>query len=263
MVNFAKIAPYKIRNLIRKNEFNKQTSGVSLGYAQANLVILPKKHALDFLIFTQRNPKPCPILDITDPGNPEPKYIAKGADIRTDIPQYRIYRNGSLVDEVYNIKQYWKEDFVGFLLGCSFTFENALMKSCIPVRNIEENLNVPMYITNIRCNPAGRFNGPLVVSMRPIPVHQVVKAIQVTSRFPGVHGAPVHLGDPIKIGIKNINRPDFGEPSTIKTGEVPVFWACGVTPQAVAIEASLEFMITHTPGYMFITDMHEENLSIF
>ena len=140
MVNFAKIAPYKIRNLIRKNEFNKQTSGVSLGYAQANLVILPKKYALDFLIFTQRNPKPCPILDITDPGNPEPKYIAKGADIRTDIPQYRIYRNGSLVDEVYNIKQYWKEDFVGFLLGCSFTFENALMKSGIPVRNIEKSI---------------------------------------------------------------------------------------------------------------------------
>lgn len=263
MDDLTKISPYEIRNLIRKEKFNKQTSGISLGYAQANLVILPKRDALEFLIFAQRNPKPCPILDITDPGDPEPKYAAPGADIRTDLPRYRIYRDGILVDEVQNINDYWEEDFVGFLLGCSFTFENALMHADIPVRNIEEKHNVPMYITNIRCKTAGKFNGPLVVSMRPIPSHQVVKAIQVTSRFPGVHGAPVHLGDPSKIGIKNIERPDFGEPSTIKPGEVPVFWACGVTPQAIAIEASLQFMITHSPGHMFITDIPEEGLSIF
>jgi len=243
MDDFTKITPYEIRNLIRKEKFNKQTSGISLGYAQANLVILPKSDALGFLIFAQRNPKPCPILDITDPGDPEPKYAAPGADIRTDLPRYRIYRDGILVDEVQNINNYWEKDFVGFLLGCSFTFENALMHADIPVRNIEEKHNVPMYVTNIRCKPAGKFNGPLVV-----------KAIQVTSRFPGVHGAPVHLGDPLKIGIKNIKRPDFGEPSTIKPGEIPVFWACGVTPQAIAIEASLQFMITHSPG---------ESLSIF
>jgi len=263
MVDFTKMTPHEIRNLIRKEKFNKQTSGISLGYAQANLVILPKEDAFEFLLFAQRNPKPCPILDITDPGNPEPKYAAPGADIRTDIPNYRIYRDGTLVDEVRNINNYWGKDLVGFLLGCSFTFESALMHAGIPVRNIEEKHNVPMYITNIRCNPAGRFNGPLVVSMRPIPPYQVVKAIQVTSRFPGVHGAPIHLGDPSKIGIKDINRPDFGDPSTIKTGEVPVFWACGVTPQAVVLEASLRFMITHSPGHMFITDISEESLSIF
>jgi len=255
MVDFTKMTPYEVRSLIRKEEFNQQTTGVALDYAQANLVILPKEEALEFLMFAQRNPKPCPILEITDPGNPEPKYTAPGADIRTDLPLYRIYRDGVLIDEVRNINNYWKEDLVGFLLGCSYTFESALMHAGIPVRNIEDKHNTPMYITNIRCKPAGRFSGPLVVGMRPIPSHQVIKAIEVTSRFSGAHGAPVHLGDPSKIGIKNINHVDFGEASTIKPREVPVFWACGVTPQAVAIEASLPFMITHSPGHMFITDI--------
>lgn len=263
MENLKTMNPQEVRQLIRKGDFTGPTSGLCPGYVQANLVILPKEIAFDFMIFANRNPKPCPVIDITEPGKPVPSLVAPDASIITDLPKYRIYLRGELSEEVLNIGDYWREDFVGFLLGCSFTFESALIRAGIPIRHIEENKNVPMYITNIKCKNAGIFEGPMVVSMRPVHYDLVVKAVQVTSRFPSVHGAPVHIGNPKAIGIKDIDRPDFGDPVTIKDGEVPVFWACGVTPQAVAMRAKPDIMITHSPGHMFISDIREEELSIF
>ncbi|MFZ5627293.1 MAG: putative hydro-lyase [Bacillota bacterium] len=254
--------PEEVRGAIRKGEINRPTAGMCAGYAQANLAVLPKDLAFEFLLFCQRNPKPCPVLDVTEVGSFEPVLTAPGADLRTDIPKYRIYKNGQLVDETGDILNYWRDDLVAFLLGCSFTFESGLLQGGIPVRHIEEGRNVPMYITNIPCKPAGRFSGPMVVSMRPIPYQQVVKAVQITSRYPAVHGAPVHIGDPALIGIKDLDKPDFGDPVTIKPGEVPVFWACGVTPQAVAMQSKPPFMITHAPGHMFITDVLDEDLTV-
>jgi uncharacterized protein YcsI (UPF0317 family) len=251
------------RNEIRLEKWTSPTPGMAYGYTQANLVILPSKYAMDFLIFCQRNPKPCPILDICEPGKYTPSLIAPTADIRTDIPKYRVYRDGVLVEEVNNILNLWSEDLVSFLLGCSFTFEKALSDEGIGIRHIEEERNVPMYITNIKCNPAGIFNGPTVVSMRPIPKDLVEKAVAITARFPRVHGAPIHIGDPEKIGIKNISKPDFGDSVTIKEGEVPVFWACGVTPQAVIMNIKPDLVITHAPGCMFISDIKDDNLATY
>ncbi|MCI1695016.1 putative hydro-lyase [Aneurinibacillus aneurinilyticus] len=262
MNNPAILTPTEARTLIREGKWNKPTSGMAAGYTQANLAILKKELAFEFLLFCQRNPKPCPVLDVTEAGSPVPQLIAPDADIRTDIPAYRVYKHGELVDEVPDILSYWEDDMVAFLLGCSFTFEQAMLKNNIPVRHIEEDCNVPMYQTNIPCIKAGRFEGPMVVSMRPVPEKDVVRAVQVTSRFPAVHGAPVHVGNPASIGIRDIHRPDFGDSVTIKEGEVPVFWACGVTPQAVAMHMKPEIMITHAPGHMFITDMHEEQYSV-
>jgi len=263
MDNLASMSAKEVRSLIRQNKLVKPTSGMALGYTQANLAVLPKDLAYDFLLFAQRNPKPCPILDVTEVGSPEPKTVAPGADLRYDIPKYRVYKKGKLHEEVTDLEKYWTDDMVAFLLGCSFTFETPMLKNGIPVRHIEEKCNVPMYITNIECKPAGIFSGPMVVSMRPIPESQVVRAVQVTSRFPAVHGAPVHIGSPSSIGIKDIHKPSFGDAVTINPGEVPVFWACGVTPQAVAMKIKPELMITHAPGYMFICDIHDDDYSVF
>lgn len=262
MMDYANMSAKEIREIIRKNECIKPTAGMARGFTQANLVVLNKKLAFDFLLFCQRNPKPCPVLDVTEPGSAVPQIVAKGADLRTDIPKYRIYKYGELVEETLDIKKYWNDEMVGFLLGCSFTFEFPLISNGIPVRHIEEKCNVPMYKTNIQCIKAGKFQGPMVVSMRPIPEKDIVRAVQVTSRFPSVHGAPVQIGKPEHIGIKDINKPDFGDSVTIKEGEVPVFWACGVTPQAVAMEVKPEIMITHAPGHMFITDIREEQFGV-
>lgn len=260
-MDLAKMAPAAIRQLMRRGELVRPTAGMAEGFVQANLAMVPKELAYDFLLFAQRNPKPCPVLDVTDAGSPEPRFMAPGADLRYDAPKYRIYKAGVLVDEVVDIAGYWQDDLVAFLLGCSFTFETALLKAGVPVRHIECGCNVPMYITNIACRPAGRFSGPMVVSMRPVPAAMVVKAVQVTSRFPAVHGAPVHIGDPAALGIGDIDRPDFGDRVDIKPGEVPVFWACGVTPQAVAMTAKPPIMITHAPGHMFICDIRDEELA--
>ncbi|MEN6565074.1 MAG: putative hydro-lyase [Veillonellales bacterium] len=254
--------PARIRAAIRRGEWVHPTAGMAPGFAQANMAILPKELAFEFLLFCQRNPKPCPILDVTDLGSPVPKRIAPDADIRTDLPKYRIYRYGELSEEVTDIVEYWRDDMVAFLIGCSFTFEHSLLRNSIPIRHIEESCNAAMYKTNIPCVPAGRFQGPLVVSMRPVPEKDVVRAVQVTSRFPSVHGAPVHVGNPSGIGIKDLSQPDFGDRVTVKDGEVPIFWACGVTPQAVAMEVKPDIMITHAPGYMFITDVKDENYSV-
>ncbi|MFC1935270.1 putative hydro-lyase [Chloroflexota bacterium] len=256
-------SPQELRSLIRKGHLNvSSTAGLAPGYVQANLVILPKAQAFDFLLFCQRNPKPCPLIEVMEPGVAEPTISAPGADIRTDLHGYRVYRDGVLTKEVENIKEEWQDDLVTFLLGCSFTFEAALMSAGIYMRHIEEGKNVSMYITNIATVPAGRFGGPTVVSMRPIPREKVVKAVQVTSRFPSVHGAPLHIGDPEAIGVQDLSRPDFGDVVTIKEGEVPIFWACGVTPQAVAMQSKPPLMITHAPGHMLITDMRDEDLSV-
>ena len=253
--------PREVRQQIREGKWRQPTAGLAPGFVQANLVILPRDLAFDFLLFAQRNPKPCPVIEVTDVGSSEPKLSAPGADLRTDVPRYCVYREGALASEVTDLRSVWRDDFVSFLLGCSFTFESALLQAGVPVRHIEEGRNVPMFITNIPCAPAGVFRGPLVVTMRPIPARLVARAVQISGRYPGVHGAPVHLGDPAAIGIRDLRAPDFGDAVTIRADEVPVFWACGVTPQAVAMQAKPPLMLTHAPGHMFITDLRNEELA--
>ena len=253
--------PREVRQQIREGKWRQPTAGLAPGFVQANLVILPRDLAFDFLLFAQRNPKPCPVIEVTDVGSSEPKLSAPGADLRTDVPRYCVYRDGALASEVTDLRSVWRDDFVSFLLGCSFTFESALLQAGVPVRHIEEGRNVPMFITSIPCAPAGVFRGPLVVTMRPIPAPLVARAVQISGRYPGVHGAPVHLGDPATIGIRDLQAPDFGDAVTIRPGEVPVFWACGVTPQAVAMQAKPSLMLTHAPGHMFITDLRNEELA--
>lgn len=250
----------EVRAACRSGAFTGPTPGLALGFVQANLVILPRDWAWDFLLFCQRNPKPCPLLDVTEPGDPEPRFIAPGADLRTDLPAYRIWENGTLVEEPTDITRFWRSDLVSFLVGCSFTFENALIASGVPVRHIEEGRNVPMYRTNIACRAAGRFRGPMVVSMRPLEPSHAITATRICSRFPRAHGAPVHIGDPAAIGIHDVNRPDFGDAVSIRPGESPVFWACGVTPQAAVMEAKPPFAITHKPGHMFMSDLTDADL---
>jgi uncharacterized protein YcsI (UPF0317 family) len=262
MKNINQLLPKQIRSLIRKGRWSKPTAGLAMGYAQANLVILPGKYAFDFLLFCQRNPKPCPLLEVLESGVHRTSFLSSDADIRTDIPRYNIYRRGRLEDTVKEISDIWKSDFVTFLLGCSFSFEEALLRAKISVRHIEENKNVPMFISSIACKSAGVFHGPMVVTMRPIPSDKVSQAVQITSRYVSVHGAPVHIGDPLKIGIRDLKKPDFGDPVTIKKDEIPVFWACGVTPQAVMMKAKPDLCITHTPGHMFISDLLNEELAI-
>lgn len=251
-----------LRKKIRTGGWDRQTTGQVPGYTQTNLVILPKKYAYDFLLFCMRNPKTCPLIEVTDAGSPVPKKSAPTADLRTDLPKYRIYKNGERTEEVTDIIAYWQDDFVSFLIGCSFTFEKPLLESGIPIRYIEEGRNVSMYTTNIPCESAGIFQGPMVVSMRPMKPEEAIRAVQITSRFPSVHGAPVLIGDPAQIGITDINNPDFGDAVTIHEGEVPVFWGCGVTPQAAVMASKPELMITHAPGHMFITDVREEEHAV-
>jgi uncharacterized protein YcsI (UPF0317 family) len=249
-----------IRHLARTGELTGPTPGLAAGYVQANLVVVPRDLAFDFLLFCHRNPKPCPLLDVTEPGSPEPPLVAAGADVRTDVPCYRVYRNGELVEEPTDLKKWWRDDLVAFLIGCSFTFENALQEAGVPVRHVDQGRNVPMYRTNLACRPAGCFRGPMVVSMRPMTPAQAVMATRICSRFPRAHGAPIHFGDPETIGIRDLDRPDFGDPVEIRPGEVPVFWACGVTPQAVAMEARPPLLLTHKPGHMFLTDLLDRDL---
>ena len=249
------------RRRIRAGEFTGQTSGLAPGNVQANLVILPKALAHDFLRFAQANPKPCPVLAVSEPGDPRLPTLGADLDIRTDIPRYRVWRHGELVEEPTDIAHLWRDDLVSFPLGCSFSFEEALIEDGIDVRHISCGCNVPMYRTNIPTTPAGLFHGPLVVSMRPLTPADAIRAIQITSRFPAVHGAPVHIGLPEAIGIADINKPDYGDAVPIRPGELPVFWACGVTPQAVIAQVKPELCITHAPGAMLITDLRNSNFS--
>lgn len=252
--------PEDVRKLIAEEKITFQTSGMCDGYAQANLCILPKKYAYDFLLFCQRNPKSCPLLEVTDVGQKFLKTSAKNCDIAKSIPKYRIWQNGKLIDETFNVEKYWREDLVSFIIGCSFSFESLLLDADIDVRNISSNCNVPMYLTNIETQNAGIFSGKMVVSMRPIPYEQIVKAVTITARMPRVHGSPIHIGNPEVIGIKDLNKPDFGDRVEIKPGEVPVFWCCGVTPQSVVMNSKPDFCITHAPGHMLITDLKNSEL---
>jgi uncharacterized protein YcsI (UPF0317 family) len=250
----------EVRRACRSGELRGPTPGLAPGFVQANLVLLPQDWAFDFLLFCQRNAKPCPLLDVTEPGSPEPKGVATGADLRTDLPAYRVWRHGELVAEPTDIREHWRNDLVGFLIGCSFTFENALLEARVPVRHLEQGVNVPMYRTSIACQPAGRFHGPMVVSMRPLTPSQTILATTICAKLPLAHGAPIHFGDPSAIGIREITKPDFGDAVEIRAGEQPVFWACGVTPQAALMSAMPPFAITHKPGHMFLTDLRDRDL---
>lgn len=251
----------RARSRIRTGEFRGPTAGLAAGNVQANLVILPKALAHDFLRFAQANPKPCPVLGVSEPGDPRLPSLGEDLDIRTDLPKYRVWRHGELVEEPDEIRHAWRDDLVSFALGCSFSFEQALAEEGIELRHIICGSNVPMYRTNIRCAAAGPFAGPLVVSMRPLRPADAIRAVQITSRFPSVHGAPVHLGLPEAIGIADLGRPDYGDSVPVRDGELPVFWACGVTPQAVIAEAKPEFCITHAPGAMLVTDLLNARLA--
>jgi len=255
-------SPKTLREKIRAGAYTGPTSGLCLGYAQTNLVVLPQQYAYDFLLFAQRNPTAIPLLEVSEPGERRLQVIAPGADIATDYSKYRIYRNGILCEERTDVVDLWRKDFVSFQIGCSFSFEDALLEVGIPVRNIEENKNVPMYNTNIPCASAGIFRGNMVVSMRPIPYALIPRAVSVTAAMPRVHGAPVHIGTPSQIGIRDLANPDYGEAVTIHPGEEPVFWPCGVTPQAAILNAKPEICITHAPGHMLVTDLRNAGLRI-
>jgi uncharacterized protein YcsI (UPF0317 family) len=253
----------QVRQACRSGEWTGQTAGLAPGYAQANLVVLPREFADEFLLFCRRNPQPCPLLDVTATGNPYFQPVVAEADLRTDLPRYRVWEHGELVGEPTEVRNHWQADFVTFLIGCSFTFEAALAEADIPVRHVELGCNVPMYRTNIPCRSAGRFHGPLVVSMRPLKPADAIRAVLLTAQFPDVHGAPLHLGLPGEIGIGDLAQPDFGDPVPVAADELPVFWACGVTPQSVVMASKPPFAITHAPGCMFVTDVPDETLRRF
>lgn len=254
--------PQEVRHLIRSGAFTAPTSGLCPGYAQANLIVLPREQAYDFLLFAQRNPKPCPLLEVTEVGARQTTICATDCDIATDFPRYRIYRKGKMTEEVTDVVDYWRDDLVSFVIGCSFSFESELIEAGIEMRHNTMGRNVSMYVTNIECRPAGQMKGKMVVSMRPLPYDQIVQAVQISGDIPLVHGAPVHIGDPSVIGIEDIDHPDFGDPVEIREGEVPVFWACGVTPQSIVMNVKPEFAITHAPGCMLITDTKNIDLRI-
>lgn len=253
--------PRDIRAAIRSGILKRTTAGLAPDYVQANLAILPRQEAYDFLLFCQRNPQSCPLLEVTDTGSAEPRLTAPGADLRTDIVSYRVYENGVAVDELADVTRYWRDDLVAFLLGCSFTFEQAMTQAGVRLWHLEHQKAVAMWRTNIECTPAGAFHGPMVVSMRPIRPGDLAKAVTASARFPGAHGAPVHIGDPAAIGIDDITKPHYGDAQHFNPGDIPVFWACGVTPQAVALASRPPFMITHSPGNMFVTDMQNSALA--
>jgi uncharacterized protein YcsI (UPF0317 family) len=255
------LTPSELRGLIREKEWTEATTGLAPGFVQGNLVMLPQEEAFNFLLFCVRNPKPCPILDVLEPGQVEPR-IAPGADLRTDLPKYRVYEKGVMKEEVEEVTDIFHDGMVSFLLGCSFSFENAMLAAGLPIRNLEEGKNISMYITNRQCQPAGPFSSPLVVTMRPMTPAQAVRAVQITTRFHLTHGAPVHMGNPAEIGIKDMDHPEFGDPVSIHPGEIPVFWACGVTSNLAANSASLPLVITHAPGHMFVSDLRDEDLTL-
>jgi uncharacterized protein YcsI (UPF0317 family) len=260
--SFAPSATQELRRRIRRGEVAGHTAGLARGYVQGNLVVLPARLAADFQRFCQRNPKPCPLLAVSEPGSPVLPELGADLDIRTDLPRYRVFKNGEVVDEPRDVLKYWNDDLVSFVLGCSFSFEEALTEAGLPLRHLERGSNVPMYRTNIPCEPAGPFRGPMVVSMRPFQPAHAIRAVQITSRFPSVHGAPVHIGLPEAIGIRDLDRPDYGDAVPVGPEELPVFWACGVTPQAVVAACKPEFCITHHPGSMLITDRRNSELAV-
>ena len=259
MSDHAPLTPAEARALFRDG-LRMQTSGWCTGWTQANLLAVPRDLAYDVLLFAQRNPAPCPVLDVTEPGAVSTSIFA--GDLRTDLPAYVVYEHGEPVAEVTDVREHWREDLVAFLLGCSFTFEAALLEAGVPLRHLEERTNVPMYRTSVATRPAGSLHGPLVVSMRPIPADLVATAVRVTSRYPAVHGAPLHVGSPAAIGITDLDAPDFGDAVPVRPGEVPVFWGCGVTPQAAVMASRPPYAIGHAPGHMAITDVRDARYAV-
>lgn len=254
---------FGVRLACRSGDFDAPTAGLAPGYVQGNLAILPRDWADEFLRFCQANPKPCPLLGVSDAGDPRLAALGADLDIRTDLPRYRVWVDGQPAAEPQDITLVWRDDLVSFVIGCSFSFEEALLQNDVPVRHIARGTNVPMYRTSIATQVAGRFHGPMVVSMRPLKPADAIRAIQITTRFPAVHGAPVHIGFPEAIGIKDIAKPDYGDAVPVEPGELPVFWACGVTPQSVIAAARPPFAITHAPGCMLVTDLKNNQLSLF
>jgi uncharacterized protein YcsI (UPF0317 family) len=254
-------SPHAIRLAARAQRITGQTAGLAPGFVQGNLVVLPNDLADEFLRFCQQNPRPCPLIAVSEPGDPRIPALGEDLDLRTDLPCYRVWRNGVFVTSTPSIVDVWRDDLVAFVIGCSFSFEEALAAEGIPLKHVSAGTTVPMYRTNVMCEPAGRFAGPLVVSMRPMTAADAIRAIQITSRFPAVHGAPVHLGDPSLIGIRDLSRPEYGDPVDVSADEMPVFWACGVTPQAAIVSAKIPFAITHAPGCMLVTDIPNATLA--
>jgi uncharacterized protein YcsI (UPF0317 family) len=255
--NPGSLTPGEARALFRDG-LRTPTAGWCTGRTQANLIAVPRDYAYEVLLFSQRNPKACPVLDVTEPGATATPIF--DGDLRTDLPAYRVYVDGEAAGEVGDVRAEWRDDFVAFLIGCSFTFEDALLAAGVPIRHIEQQRNVPMYRTTVACRGAGPLGGPLVVSMRPVTPELVATAVRVTARYPAVHGAPVHVGDPAALGIADLDRPDFGDAVDIRDGEVPVFWACGVTPQAAVMASRPPLAVCHAPGHMAITDARDTDL---
>ena len=253
--------PCAVRMAARMQRITGQTAGLAPGFVQGNLVVLPVSVADEFLRFCQHNPKPCPLIAVSEPGQPHIASLGEDVDLRTDLPRYHVWQDGVVVASTPSVADVWRDDLVAFVIGCSFSFEEALTADGIPLKHVSAGTTVPMYRTNVMCEPAGRFNGPLVVSMRPMNAADTIRAIQITSRFPAVHGAPVHLGDPALIGIRDLSRPDYGDALDISADELPVFWACGVTPQAAIASARIPFAITHAPGCMLVTDIPNASLA--
>jgi len=253
--------PVVVRHAARSGSLQTTTAGLARGHVQGNVAILPAGLAADFHRFCLRNPKACPIIGMSEPGSPKLPELGADLDIRTDVPRYRIFRDGECVDEPFDVTSHWRDDLVTFVLGCSFSFEEALLEAGIPLRHIAERKNVGMWRTNIETVPAGPFNGPLVVSMRPMTPADAIRAVQITSRFPAVHGAPVHIGKPEMIGVRDLGKPDWGDAIEVRDDELPVFWACGVTPQAVVAASRPQFFITHYPGSMLVTDLRNTRLA--
>jgi uncharacterized protein YcsI (UPF0317 family) len=254
------VHPREVRQSIRAGRHRGHTAGLAPGYVQGNLCILPRQYAADFQAFCERNPKPCPLLAMAAPGDPRLPSLGEDLDIRTDVPRYRVFRNGVLQEEIENLNRVWRDDLVTFVLGCSFSFEEALMKAGLRLRYVEEGRNVPMYRTSLDTVPAGPFRGKLVVSMRPFRPADAIRAIEITSRYPRVHGSPVHLGDPRLIGIEDLEKPWAGDPTEVREDELPLFWACGITPQSVVLEARPSLCLTHAPGHMLVTDLENASL---
>jgi len=253
--------PRELRRAIRTGKHSTHTAGLAPGYVQGNVCILPQEYAEDFLAFCRANPKPCPLLCVSEPGEAQLPTLGEDLDIRSDVPRYRVFRDGVLTDEVFDLREHWRSDLVTFVLGCSFSFEEALMEAGLPLRYVEQGRNVPMYRTNIDTVPAGPFRGKLVVSMRPFKPADAIRAIEITSRYPRAHGAPLHIGRPELIGIADLGRPWAGDTTEVREDELPVFWACGITPQSVVLEARPSLCITHSPGHMLVTDLRNASLA--
>ena len=253
--------PSEFRRAVREGRHRRNTAGIAGGYVQGNVCILPREYAEDFRLFCERNPKPCPLLAMSQPGDPRLPQLGADLDMRTDVPRYRVFRDGVQAEDLTDLRDLWRSDLVTFVLGCSFSFEEALLAAGLPLRYVEQGRNVSMYRTSIDCAAAGRVRGQRVVSLRPFKPAHAIRAIEITSRFPRAHGAPVHLGRPDLIGIGDLAHPWAGDPTEVREDELPVFWACGITPQSVVLDAKPSLCITHAPGHMLVTDLENSALA--